>query len=159
MKKLPITLAVSMLMMAGAAQAGTANGNYNVTATVSAACEIVTGSIVLPDHGLLGASGTPTAARGAGTVTLNCTGAVPYQISHPASSIDMTGPSANVKVNLYTDSAYTLQMNKTGGSKISGTSTGGIETVSIYGEAYNGSASSFPKPGAYAAAPVLTISY
>lgn len=163
MKHIFYSLIAFSALATGAAQAGSSSGAFNVNATVTAGCEIVGGSIVFPDTGLLGAAGTPEAARAAGTVQLNCTGAIPFTIqagtSGALSDVDLTGPSNNaVRVALYADNGYTQKMTTGSASApdITGTSAGGAENITIYGEAYRYGVR-FPAPGLYSGAAALSV--
>lgn len=146
------------VVMAGSAHAGTSNGNMVVSATVLDTCLLV----VPPLLAFGNYSGSVVDAEADATVT--CTGNTSWDIAIDGG--DATDISARLmsevgsdtlSYQLYTDNARTsIFGDGTTGSKVTGTGSGLLQTVTIYGRI---AADQYSDIGAYTDTVTVTLSY
>lgn len=131
---------------------------FAVTATVQSTC-IVSASPM--------AFGTYTGAvsNSTSTVSVTCTNTTPYTVGlNPGSASgatvttrQMTGPSsALLNYALYSDSSRSVNWGNTTGSWVSGTGSGAVQALTVYGQV---AAGQFASPGAYTDTITATVTY
>jgi spore coat protein U-like protein len=147
---------------AGNCPVGTLNNTKTaaVTATVSSNCTIGATGVSFGSQGILSSN-----KDAQGTLTVQCTDALPYLVSLDGGLSGATNPtqrkmtfsSANVVYGLYQDSARSLPWGSTSGvDTLSGTGTGLTQTVNVYGRV---APQTTPTPGTYTDTIVATITY
>ena len=139
-KKIALAAALGAVAFSPAANAGTATGVLNVTATVTGSCTIVTPA-TLAFGNIVSTLTVP--APGTATLSVNCTSSLPYDVG-----IDATGGSAGTNrrmsdgaaspsfllYQLYSDAARTtIWGNTVGTSTVPGTGTGAAQPITVYG--------------------------
>jgi spore coat protein U-like protein len=131
-----------------------------VTATVASNCTVGSTAISFGSQGILSSN---TDAQG--TLTVQCTDALPYAVSLDGGLSGATNPTqrkmtfstGTVTYGLYQDSARSQAWGSTTGTNtISGTGTGFTQTLNVYGRV---PAQTTPKPGSYSDTIVATITY
>jgi spore coat protein U-like protein len=164
MKRTKLTLAMASVMALGlstAVQAGTATNTFQVSITLQNAC-----TVTVADLGFGTVSTLASAISGSTTGSVSCTGIGAYAISFDAgtgggtlASRKMSNGTSLITYNIYADSGRTSILGDGTGSTtaISGTSTGGADSFSVYGRV---DSSQNPKTlGAYSSNIVATVSF
>lgn len=138
-----LLVAVLALAASGSAFAGSNSTTFTVQADVVKECAVDGGNLTFPASGLL--TGNIDAIA---NVQIECTGAVPYTLNTSAADYVTLAPAgspngkAYTMINgatrigylLYADASRTVLMD--GVTPISGTSTGGVQQIPIYGRIY-----------------------
>ncbi|UXH77699.1 Csu type fimbrial protein [Roseateles amylovorans] len=160
-----VVVVMVMVVAAPSASAGTASNTMNASTTVVSACSVNGntlnfGSTINPVGGGAVASST--------SLTVQCTAATPYSVALNAGT--NTGGGSNFAGRVLKNGAYTigyqLYLNAglttlwgdgTAGSSVySGTGTGGVQTLTIYG---NLPSLTGAVPGLYTDTVTVTVSY
>ena len=138
----------------------TATNHFNVNATVSKACNIAASSL---NFGVYSGA----LINSSSTISVTCTNKTAYDIGLDAGTAtgatvtnrSMTGPNAYLLgYKLFRDSNRTLNWGNTAGSDtVSGTGTGLVQTVSVYGQVPAGQTGQ--PPGSYSDTITATITY
>jgi spore coat protein U-like protein len=147
---------------AGSCPVGALNNtaSASVSATVSSNCTIAATGISFGTQGILS---TNTDAQG--TLSVQCTEALPYIVSLDGGLSGATNPtqrqmtfnSANVVYGLYQDAARSQPWGSSSGvNTLSGTGTGATQTLNVYGRV---APQTTPAPGTYTDTIVATITY
>lgn len=146
-------------LMPRAAQAATATTTFQVTANVTATCQIAATNLAFGSY-----AGVQTDATS--TITVTCTNTTPYNVGLDAGTSTgatvttraMTGPGgATLGYALYSDGARTVNWGNTVGTDtVAGTGTGSAQTLTVYGRIPAGS---LPAPGAYTDTITATVTY
>ena len=165
-RSVPLLLvSVALGGLIDAARGGTATNTLTSQTTVSSACN-VSGSTLA-----FGSAINPIGAgpvNGTSTLTIECTATTAYTVALSAGS--NAGVAANFSARRMVNGAYTLGYqlyvdaartavwgNSTGGSTVySGTGTGGIQSVTIYGQVPSLTGA---VPGAYTDTVTVTVTY
>lgn len=142
MKIKSLLVAALALAASGSAFAGSNSTTFTVQADVVKECAIDGGNLVFPNSGLLTTNIDATA-----NIQIECTGAVPYTLKNnatyyasvPGSPIgrgfQLNGPNSKaIYFLLYSDASRSTAFAET--TLISGTSTGGVEQIPVYGRIF-----------------------
>ncbi len=132
-------VAASMLAISGvSANAATATGSLSVSVTIAATCAV--SNVV---NVAFGSQTTLTSAvNAAGSFDVNCSNGVAYNTVIGASAnangtqrrmVGAVSTSSYINYNLYSDAGRTIAF-PTSGAGISGSGTGAVQTVNIYGQ-------------------------
>jgi spore coat protein U-like protein len=152
-------------LASGTAQAATATTTFNVRITITAACDISTTAPTDVNFGTQPSTATNVDNQGA--LNVNCTPSAPYTIAldngqngTDANSRKMSSGTAQVPYQLYrlaSRSAADIwgSTTGTGGNIYSGTGTGTVQTLPVYGRV---ASTNFPA-GSYADVITATITY
>ena len=137
-----LLVAVLALAASGSAFAGSNSTTFTVQADVVKECAVDGGNLVFPNSGLLTTNIDATA-----NIQIECTGAVPYTLknngnyttgvplgSPTGKAFALTKPGFAVGFSLYSDASRTTEFADT--ALISGTSTGGVQQIPVYGRIY-----------------------
>lgn len=139
--KLKLATLALAFVASGSAIAGSNSSTFEVQADVIKECAVDGGNLVFPNTGLLTANVDATA-----NVQIECTGVVPYTLknngtyysgvveSPTGKAHGMTNGSNEVFFLLYSDATHTTQFAET--ALISGTSTGGVQQIPVYGRIF-----------------------
>jgi len=141
MHKISTVMLSTSLLLAGAAQAGTATASFNVTATVLATCSASATTVAFPNY-------TPGggAVTASGAITVKCTNGSAYTVKLNAGSTSgdaftqrlMASGTNTLQYNLYTTAALTTVFGDGTGSTatVGGTGAGinTANTVTVYGQ-------------------------
>lgn len=158
-----ISVAAALSVSAGA-YAGTDTTSFNVTITITSACDIHTNPATNMAFG--SAASTATNVSATSTLTVNCTLLTPYTIalddglhgsSGPVRAMQDTGTN-QVGYQLYRDALHTLiwgSTSGTGGNVLSGTGLGVATPVTVYGLV----SSANSPAGSYSDTVVATLTY
>lgn len=159
-----LLVAVLALAASGSAFAGSNSTTFTVQADVVKECAIDGGNLTFPTSGLL-----TTSIDAVANVQIECTGAVPYTLSTNAadytaiyaagsptgkSYVMGNGTSYKIGYLLYSDASRTTVLD--GVAAISGTSTGGVQQIPVYGRIY---AQTSKPAGVYTQALPLTLTF
>ena len=157
-------LSLAMLLPALPALAGTATNSLSSQTTVSTACN-VSGNTLSFGNAINPISGT--AVTGSSTLTIECTATTPYTVALSAGinaggvtnflNRKMVNGAYTLAYQLYVDNGYTqVWGNGTGSSVYSGTGSGGLQYVTIYGRipSLTGTV-----PGTYTDTVTVTVTY
>ena len=138
----------------------TASSSSSATATVLGACYVSATNINFGTVGVLASS-----TDGTGTVTVQCSPALPYTVSLNGGNSGATNPTlrkmsfsgSTVTYGLYRDSARSQPWGDTVGSNAAaGTGTGSPQNLTVYGRV---PAQTTPAPGTYSDTIVVTVAY
>jgi len=138
----------------------TATGSASVTATVSSNCTVSATNISFGSQGILKSN---TDAQG--TLTIQCTSALPYSVSLDGGLSGATDPTqrkmslsgAKVVYGLYRDSSRAQPWGSTTGvNTASGTGSGLTQAMNVYGRV---AAQTTPKSGTYTDTVIATVTY
>jgi spore coat protein U-like protein len=141
--------------------AGSDTANMNVKITITATCDIHTTTPTDVDFGTVASTATNVASTG-GVLTVNCTSGTPYAIGLGNGQNYLTASTTRRMINgttnyvaygLFSNSARTTAWNST--ATVSGTGTGGSQTVPVYGTVPSANAPA----GAYTDIVVATVTY
>jgi spore coat protein U-like protein len=143
--RLAAFVALSAALFAGStvpSEAGTATSSFAVTATVANSCIVAALPLAFPTY----LPTSATATTGSTTLNVTCTLGAPYTVALSngsgtgadptagASGRKMTGPSsALLAYNLYQDAAFSQAWGSTGAFLSSGTGTGLLAALTVYG--------------------------
>lgn len=146
-----------------AAMAGTASSSMSVTATVSATCTVSTTALAFGSVDTISGLNVDNT----GSLLVTCTNGSPWTASAGVGSgagasytnRKMTSGANLLNYNLYTTAARTVVWgNNTGGTAfLSGTGTGAVQTVTVYGRVNSGQTG--VPAGAYADTVAVTVTY
>lgn len=155
--------ALAALAFPGAAHAGSQQTTMGVSATVTANCTISAGSVAFGNINPMQATNWDAT----GTLTVSCTNGSAWSISADAGSTAgatmtsrrMTSGANTLNYALYTTSARNVVWGDGTGTTavVSGTGTGGSQSVTIYGRIPSGQTSA--PTGPYADTVNITITY
>ncbi len=163
-----LSLAMALLLLLPAmplpALAGTATNSLTSQTTVSTACN-VSGNTLSFGNAINPISGA--AVTGSSTLTIECTATTPYTVALSAGvnaggitnflNRKMVNGAYTLAYQLYVDNGYTqVWGNGTGSSVYSGTGSGGLQYVTIYGRipSLTGTV-----PGTYTDTVTVTVTY
>lgn len=169
LKILTATLAASVLV-AGAAQSGTATTTIAVSATVVATCSA--SATALPFGNYTPGAG---ALAGTSTISIKCTKNAPYTIAldkglGTGASFTtgrlMTSGANTLVYNLYTTAGYTSVFGDTTGGSVTVAGTGNgvaagtaAQTVTVYGQLPDSATNQGAAIGAYADTVTVSVTY
>lgn len=165
--RLPIRAAVFGLLLAStltlaprAAQAQTATGSFNVTATVGSTCAVSATNVAFGAY-------TASQLDASGALSVTCTVGTTYAVGLSAgtgtgatvAARRMTGPSSQTLIySLYQDALRTTPWGNTGGiDTVAGIGTGTTQTLSVYGRVPAAQLSA--GAGSYSDTITVTVSY
>jgi spore coat protein U-like protein len=162
---LAIATLAAVALASGNARAATANTTFNVRITITTACDISTTAPTDVNFGTQPSTATNVDNQGA--LNVNCTPSSPYTIAldngqngTDANSRKMSSGTSQVPYQLYRLATRTAadiwgSTTGTGGNIYSGTGTGTVQTVPVYGRVPS---TNFPA-GSYADVITATITY
>lgn len=136
-----------------------ATGTVPVNGSVSPTCSVSAGTLGF------GSYVQTAASLSTAYVSVNCSNGAPYQVSlaggqHLSGSVRrMAGPGgAYLSYELFSNSGRTVAWGDGGalGAKVSGTGSGGAQSLTVYGRVPAGQA---PSPGNYADSVIVTVEY
>lgn len=146
-----------------AALAATATSSLNVTATVTANCTVSTSALAFGSVNVIGGSNVD----GTGGLTITCTNGTAWSAAAGIGSGSgasftnrrMTAGANLLNYNLYTTTARTIVWGDGTASTgtLSGTGTGGAQSVTVYGRV--GSGQTGVPAGSYADTVAVTVTY
>jgi len=156
---------VAGLLTAGAAQAGSANATFAVTATVQSSCSATATALAFPTYTPGGGAVTQTS-----TVSVKCTSGTPYTVGLNGGATTggtvaqrlMASGTNTLQYNLYTTNAYATVWGNTTGTWQSGTGAGlaTANALTVYGQIPDSAANQAAVPStAYADTVTVTVSY
>jgi spore coat protein U-like protein len=129
-------LAFASSLPVGPAAAATATTTFQVTTNVNAACTIVATDLAFPDY-------TEAQLDQQSEIEVNCTNSAIWNVGLDAGTFagatvttrEMTGPAgAHLNYELFSDPARTTNWGNTVGTDtVSGTGTGAVQVVNVYG--------------------------
>ncbi len=138
MKKLTSCLATALLVtgFAFSVHAATATAPLAVTAGITDVCSVNTVTLAFGEVSLTG----PTSSNG--TVNVTCTSGGAYTVSldnglHATGAQRNLSSSSNSNVlayNVYSDSARSVPWNSTAPNVVTGTGTGTVQPLTVYGQ-------------------------
>jgi spore coat protein U-like protein len=155
-----LILGVALAGVAGAAQAATYTGNFNVLMTVQPACTISAVPLAFGTY-------NPTAGASAtATISVSCTNTTPYNVgldagttgsSSIAQRLLINGAGNKIGYSMYKDAAHTMVWGQTVGTDtVAGTANGGTQQITVYGLLPGGQ---YAFPGTYTDTITATITY
>lgn len=156
-----LAAAIYALDISGAG-AATATGQFNVTLTLQASCQVTSTSNVA--FGTSSIFTTPLTATG--SVAVQCTNTTPYNVGLNAGTGTgatttnrlMTGGGATIGYQLFRDAARTLNWGNTVGTDtLAGTGNGQAQTLTVYGLVPV--PTTVPAPGTYTDTVQVTVTY
>lgn len=156
-----LAAAIYALGISGAG-AATATGQFNVTLTLQASCQVTSTSNVA--FGTSSIFTTPLTATG--SVAVQCTNTTPYNVGLNAGTGTgatttnrlMTGGGATIGYQLFRDAARTLNWGNTVGTEtLAGTGNGQAQTLTVYGLVPV--PTTVPAPGTYTDTVQVTVTY
>ena len=136
-----LLVAVLALAASGSAFAGSNSTTFTVQADVIKECAVDGGNLVFPNSGLLTTNIDATA-----NIQIECTGAVPYTLKNNATyfggvvgspdgrGFELRNGSNAIYFSLHSDASRTTAFAEA--TLISGTSTGGVEQIPVYGRIF-----------------------
>ena len=161
-KNIAAILALALLGTSIPAIAGSATGQFNVTATVLNNCIVSAADLAFGNY----AASTGTAVAANTSLSVTCTAALPYTISLDGGTTTSTvtaramsdGASHTLSYNLYTSNTFATVFGDgtTGTSTQAGTGTGAPQSLTIYGRI---PASQYVYAGSYADRITITVGY
>lgn len=152
-----LALAGAGLVVANGAFAATATTSFSVTATVLAFCAVSAAPLVFGNY-------SAAQLDGHTTVTVTCTSGTGYQVGLDAGTGNgasvatrrMTG-SGLLNYTLYTDSSRTTVFGNTVGTNtVSGTGSGVVQSIDVYGRIPAGQ---YPAGGLYSDTITVSVTY
>lgn len=151
-----IAAALVVAGVAGTASAATDTKNFQVTMTITGACDIHTGTATNVDFGSWAAGGTDKTATG--NLIVNCTDTTPYAItlnngSNYAAGRRMKSGSNYIAYGLYSDAGAT-----TAWTSVAGTGNGLDQNIPVYGKVL-AAAYATAVPGTYTDTVTATVTY
>lgn len=147
------------LLAAGAAEAGTATGSFNVSITIEDECKVQSApDLDFGTEGVLDAAVTATTTLG-----VQCTDDTAYSVTLGAgagagattTTRYMTSGGATVSYTLYRDAGRT-QIWGTGADALTGTGNGSVQSLTVYGRA---PAQATAAAGTYSDQIQITVTY
>lgn len=141
--------------------AGSAQAQFNVTATVLDSCAVSAGDLMFGSY----TAGSPTPLTATSTIQVTCTNGLAYNVSldggSTANSVTaraMTDGSNNLAYALYTSNAYgTIWGDGTlPTARVPGTGTGGAQSLTVYGRIGSGQ---FVPAGSYSDTITVSVDY
>jgi spore coat protein U-like protein len=151
MNKLIKALAVAAfgLFAAGAAKAQTATTNFQVTATVQAACSVAATDLVFGNY--LASAAGPTDSTS--TITVTCSNGTNYAVGVGATPMarTMAGPGGNLNYGMFNEAARSTAF---GVAAASGSGAG--QAYTVYGRIPAGQ---FLQAGNYSDTVTVTVTY
>jgi spore coat protein U-like protein len=136
----------------------TANLTFSVLADVDSYCDVTADNIDFGQHGVLAAP-----VPGQGEVRVICTPGTAYSVEldgglagAPPTQRLMSLGAASILYGLYKDAGYGQPWGDTGGDVVTGTGTGAVEALQVYGLV---PAQTTPAPGVYRDTVVVTVTY
>lgn len=162
-KKLALALSLAVLTSSSAMAAAT-SGSIQVTATVSASCQLTTNNLTF---GAFVPSAVATTMPSTTTISTTCTKTTPYTIGLSAGTGTFaartmagakTGNTDKLSYSLHTDAAGASIFGDgtTGTSTVAGAGTGAAVTTTIYGKI---PVNQFLTPDSYADTITVTVNY
>lgn len=131
---------------------------FNVTAVAEPTCLVSAQNINFGNHGVLN-----TAVDATGAITLTCTANLNYSVAlngglsnSPPAARQMVRAGSSITYGLYRDLNRANVWGSAAGQIASGTGTGGLQTLTVYGRV---PAQNTPAPGNYSDTVVVTVSY
>jgi spore coat protein U-like protein len=165
LKSTLLATALATLGVSSAANAATANANFNVKLTITSSCTINTPAATDVDFG--SHASTEANLIAAGQLNVNCTPGTSYSIAlNDGQNAAGGGVTARklakgsdlVPYQLYSDSGRSTvwgSTSGTGGNTVGGTGTGAVQNVPVYGKV---ASANFPA-GSYNDVVTATITY
>lgn len=145
-----IASALSALIFAGGAMAGSNTGILDVTATVVNVCTVTSSPLAFPTYN----NTAPASANG--LIVVNCLGGTPYSLfSDTPRQMTRSGGSETLDFNIYFDSSLLTSFPSTPGT-LTAFGSGGDTNYVIYGVVPAGQSS---VAGSYSTALTFTVSY
>ena len=146
------------LISAMGAHAASDAVNLNVKVTINATCDIQTASPTDVDFGSVLSSAIDV--DNAGSLSVNCTNGTVYSIGldegqNFSSTRRMIKGTDFVAYNLYRDAGRTLPWGNIAGSVLSGTGSGAVQVIPVYGRIPSANSPS----GDYADVVIATVTY
>lgn len=136
----------------------TANPSFSVLADVSENCEVVAGDIAFGTHGVL-----DTNIDAVGAIDVTCTPGTDFGVGldgglagAPPDQRLLTQGAQTVTYGLFKNPARDQVWGNAGGETVTGTGTGGLVPLTVYGRVF---AQSTPPPGTYTDMVVVTVTY
>ncbi|MFK3780323.1 spore coat U domain-containing protein [Agrobacterium sp. NPDC089420] len=131
---------------------------FNVSAAVAPTCIVTAQNINFGNHGVLN-----TAVDATGAINLTCTANLSYSVAlngglsnSPPAARQMVQAGSSIIYGLYRDANRANVWGSAAGQTASGTGTGGLQTLTVYGRV---PAQNTPAPGNYADTVVVTVNY
>jgi spore coat protein U-like protein len=154
-----LSLIAAALVVAGAAgtaSAATDTKNFNVTMTITGACDIHTGTATNVDFGSTAAGGSDKTATG--NLIVNCSNGASYAITlnngnNYSAGRRMKSGANYIPYDLYSDAGFT-----TAWASVSGTGNGLDQNIPVYGKVLAASYAS-SVPGNYTDTVTATVTY
>jgi spore coat protein U-like protein len=159
--KFAASLAGSLMLVTSAAFGATATSTFQVRATITATCTILTSSDL--DFGSLGV--LTTNADQSSSIQVQCTNTTPYNIGLDAgagtgatvTTRKLSNGGAVINYSLYTDAARTTVWGNTiGTDTVAAAGNGGSQNYTVFGRI---PAQSTPAPGTYTDTITVTVTY
>lgn len=166
-KILSASLAVG-IFTAGAANAGTANSSFQVTATVLSTCSATSTAVAFPNYT---PGGGPVTANG--TISVKCTNTTGFHVALSAGTstgdaytqrlMTLASGTAELQYNLYTSATFATVFGDGSGTTATMPGTGaGLATAvntTVYGQLPDSTANQAVAPGNYSDTIAVTITY
>ena len=161
-----LAIGAGLVLLCGAAHAGSASTTFNVTITLVSSCSSSANNLNFGSSvGLL-----TSAVTGNTTLSVTCSNTTPYNVGLDAGTVSgstvaarlMAGTttgntSTTMSFELYTTSGLgTVWGNTVGTNTVSGTGSGAAQTLTVYGQV---PAQTTPKPDTYETTITATVSY
>lgn len=156
-------MVAAALVLPTAAIAGTASSSMSVTATVTATCTVSTTALAFGSVDTISGLNVDNT----GSLSVTCTNGSPWTASAGVgagvgasyANRKMTSGANLLNYNLYTTAARTVVWgNNTGGTAfLSGTGTGAVQSVTVYGRVNSGQTG--VPAGAYTDTVAVTVTY
>jgi spore coat protein U-like protein len=159
--KFALALVSALLLAGGAAFGATTTSTFQVRATITATCTILTSSDL--DFGSLGV--LTANADQSSSIQVQCTNTTPYNIGLDAgtgagatvTTRKLSNGGAIINYSLYTDAARsTVWGNTIGTDTVAATGSGGSQSYTVYGRI---PAQTTPAPGTYTDTITVTVTY
>jgi spore coat protein U-like protein len=160
-KFLPAVAAALAFTVSGAFAATTTTSTFQVRATITATCVILTSPDI--DFGSLGVLSAN--AQQSSNIQVQCTNTTPYNIGLNAgtgsgasvTTRKLSNGGAVINYSLYTDSAHTIVWGNTiGTDTVSATGSGASQSYPVYGLI---PPQTTPAPGSYTDTITVTVTY
>ena len=155
----------TLLLMPVAANSTTGTANLVVSLTITANCTITASTVPFGST-----SSLATVINQSGTLNVTCTNTTPYTVGLDAGNVATSTVNARlmaglatgnttttIPYQLYSDSARGTVWGNASGSWITGTGSGALQTLTVYGQVPT--AASTPKPDAYQSTVIATITF
>jgi spore coat protein U-like protein len=137
---------------------------FNVTAIITAACNIAASNLVFGTYDPMLSSNLDATT----TLSVTCTNGSTYQVGLNAGSgtgatvanrlMTRSGDTNTIAYTLYQDTARTTLWGNTGTNMVSGTGSGNTQSLNVYGRIFATNPTTTP-PGAYSDTITATITY